>query len=205
MRYTHYLNKKPLPSPSVIRNKQIKRQMSLTNACLAPIDPSNPTTIEGNYELVQKYAPNGVNTPELEKYFEEKAIAANEFYREQSNSAAAAGTTAKNMQYYIDERDYMLKALQDQKEELEEMDYNPTNPAEYDFDTSSESGSSETASPAEQANPESVATSQQNTGTNPESVATSQQNTGTSSDGASYQDSSDVVQTSFDPSDYYDD
>jgi len=182
---------KPIPAPSVIRNKQIKRQISLTNACLAPIDPRNPTTIEGNYELVQKYAPNGENTPELDEYFEQKTRAIHEFYREQSNSAAAAGTPAKDMQDFLEDRDYMLKALQDQKEDLYEMDYNPTNPAQYDFDSNSESASSNEGSTVGQANSE--------------TVGTSQQNTATSSNEFSYQDSSDVVQTNFDPSDYYDD
>jgi hypothetical protein len=185
-KYSHHVR----PAPSVIRNKLIKRQISSTNPCFVPIDPTDPTRIESNYELVQEYAPNGKNTPELDKYFEDKIKSVNEFYREQSNSAAAAGTPAKDMEKFINERDHMLAALESQKEDLEEMDYNPTNPAEYDFDSSSESSNSETDSPVEQAG---------------QAGQAGQESGETGSNDTSYQDSSDVVQTSFDPSDYYDD
>ena len=110
--------------------------MSFTSVNKAPIDSNNPTKIESNRRLVKEFAPDGQNTPELDRYFEDKKRAINAFYREQSNSAAAAGNSLSQMQSILDERNQMLSDLQDQKEDLEEMDYRPGTPMDTDSEAS---------------------------------------------------------------------
>jgi len=141
------------------------------------VDPQDGSDVDATKDIV-KYCKSA---NEVENYFTTKENSIRSSYRSDSNSAAADGVSASELSDWQEYRDYLLHSLLSQKNHV------------YDLGDYSDEENSTTSN-----NEENVSNN------TPENANNSNREENNSSNSFP-QDSSDVTQTEFDPSDHYDD
>lgn len=126
-----------IPSPSTRKMKWLesrrvpKRNISTTPIFLA--DPNNGLELDSNEDILNSY---GHSKQEFDNYFTTKTDSINNSHRVDSNNAAIDGTPSSELQTWMDERDSLLKALDDQKYDIESL--NPELDSDYESSSSSD-------------------------------------------------------------------
>ena len=166
--------------------------------------PKNGTELDSTSEIVDSCA----NSKEVEKYYETKKESIQNTHRTDSNSAAASGTSSAELTKWLDHKNSLLEKLYFQKDDVYDLGEFSDSQASIigsDQDSDSDQDPGED-SPKVSNNDTSSKLSNNDTSSNVSNNDTSSNvsNNDTSSNSFT-QDTTDIVQTDFDPSDYYED
>lgn len=121
----------------------IRRKFSVTRPILVA-DPNDGLQLDNNNDIINQY---GSDRDQFDRYFQDKENAIKEQHRTDSNSAAADGVDADELNSWLQAKEELLKGLHDQKDDLLDL---------HDYLNSSESSevSSHTGNEEESGNNE---------------------------------------------------
>ncbi len=86
-----------------------------TARVLCVADPQNSLDVDSNADIMSKF---GGNRKDFDKYFEDKLRAINEAYRQESNSAAITGISAKELDGWLQVKNDLVDNVNRQKNDL---------------------------------------------------------------------------------------
>ena len=147
-----------------------------TSASFLALNPEDGYTLDRTQEIVD----NCSTREEVEEYFDTKRNAIHSSYVADSNSAAASGVSAAELAVWLDMKNDLISQLEDQEDDVYDLG---------DYDDGSDTGTAgDTVG-----------------GTTEGTTEAATESAGESAGDQMSQDSSDIEQTEFDSSDYYDD
>ena len=116
----------------VLRRSPLVLKREFSRSISVKIEPNNPLELDNSQEIADTFHKNEAG---LNNYFETKRNAILDSYREDSNSAAASGIEASELQEWMQRRDELLEQLDDQVDTVFDL------ASVYGDSSSSDSGS----------------------------------------------------------------
>ena len=183
--------------PFYTNTTNLKRSFS-TTSILFGIDPKDGLSLDRTQDI----ADNCKSSKEVKDYFEAKENSIKDSHRIDSNTASPSGMVdVIELDGWLQRKNDLLKELKWQQDDVHDLgDYTESEQSDTEIEETAQASSNATVT-VDQPQKSTPATATNNT--QHTDVPTGNPNNGSSS--TSYQDSSDIVQTEFDPSDYYED